>query len=98
MLDLVLTDVNDMMQITALPDLADHCVVCIDMSVDIGRTEISLRDVWDFRRADWDGLKVALKECRWESFWMKHISTIQWKLSAIACVNSLYASFLRKVF
>ena len=68
LLDLVLTDVSDMMQIIVLPNLADHCVVCIDMSVDIGRTEISLRDVWDFRRAAWYGLKVAFKERRWGEF------------------------------
>ena len=52
LLDLVLTDVSDMMQITVLPNLADHCVVCMNMSVDIGRTDTTLRDVWDFRRAD----------------------------------------------
>ena len=32
------------------------------MSVVIGRTAGTLRDVWDFRRADWE---VAIKECRW---------------------------------
>ena len=65
LLDLVLTDVGDMTKISVLPNLADHCVVCIDMSVVIWRTEGTLRDVWDFRRADWDRLKVAIKECRW---------------------------------
>ena len=52
LLDLVLTDVGDMTKISVLPNLADHCVVCIDMIVVIGRTEGTLRDVWDFRRAD----------------------------------------------
>ena len=59
LLDLVLTDVGDMTKISVLPNL------CIDMSVVIGRTAGTLRDVWDFRRADWDRLKVAIKECRW---------------------------------
>ena len=65
LLDLVLTDVGDMTKISVLPNLADHCVVCIDMTVVIGRPGGTLRDVWDFRRADWDRLKVAIKECRW---------------------------------
>ena len=64
-LDLVLTDVGDMTKISVLSNLADHCVVCINMNVVIGRTEGTLRDVWDFRRADWDRLKVTIKECRW---------------------------------
>ena len=36
----VLTDVSDMMQITVLPNLADHCFVCIDINVHIGERKL----------------------------------------------------------
>ena len=68
MLDLVLADVNDMMKIYVLPNLADHCVVCIDLNVVIGTTATILRDVSDFLGADWDGSKAVLKECCWGEF------------------------------
>ncbi len=68
LLDIVLADVGDLLKVTVLPSLADHRVVSMDIYVFVTRSEESSREVWDFKNANWDGLRHALKNRRWIDF------------------------------
>ena len=68
LLDIVLADFGELMQVSVLPSLADHRVVCMDINVNISRSEATSREVLDFKHADWDGLKLAIKTCSWCNF------------------------------
>ena len=68
LLDIVLADVGEMLKVSVLSSLADHRVVCMDMNVVIARTCGISREVWNLQRADWNGLKFALKQCQCGSF------------------------------
>ena len=67
-LGIVLADVGGLMKVSVLLSLADHRVVCMDINVSISRSEATSHEVWDFKHADWDGLKLAIKHCCWCKF------------------------------
>ena len=66
LLDLVLTSMPDICRTTVLASLSDHRAVLCDVKLKSPETEESTREVWNFRDADWKGLKGALKSQNWE--------------------------------
>ena len=68
LLDLVLTDVPELVTVTVLPELSDHRIVCIDLAVHVPTYAEIPREVWDFKYADWIGLKRAMASTQWRLF------------------------------
>ena len=68
LLDLVLTDVPELVTVTVLPELSDHRIVCIDLAVHVPTYAEIPREVWDFKYADWIGLKQAMASTKWRLF------------------------------
>jgi len=68
LLDLVLTDVSELMSVKVLPELSDHKVVCVDLEVAVPSFADIPREVWDFEHAEWDRLRTAIGNTNWEGF------------------------------
>ncbi len=68
LLDLVLADIGEFLKVQVLPELADHKVVSIDLDVLVPTCADVPREVWNFRKADWDALKTELKGAEWAKF------------------------------
>ena len=65
LLDLLITDLDDLVTATILPTIADHhSIMC---QLDIGTQKVTQieRIVWDFHQADWEGLNNALGSINW---------------------------------
>ena len=72
LLDLVLTDVSALLKVQVLPELSDHRIVSIDLEVVVARSQAYSREVWDFKRAQWDSLRSALTAADWHSLLHLH--------------------------
>ena len=68
LLDLVLSDMKDLVKVFVLPDLSDHKVVCVDLDVIVVKQSAISRQVWDFKHAQWDNLNSSLRSTSWQSF------------------------------
>ncbi len=64
LLDLVLTDVADVKCDVEAP-VADHAIVLVKMNLALPKSRVVQRQVWDFKRADWDALNEALGTTDW---------------------------------
>ncbi len=65
LLDLVLSDMPELLTVTVLPEISDHKVVCVDVEVAVPAFETKRRRVWDFKRASWKRLQDDIKAFRW---------------------------------
>ena len=52
-------------KITVLPSLTDHRAVLCETQLEVATVTEIEREVWDFKKADWQGLKEILKQEDW---------------------------------
>jgi len=64
LLDLVLTDIHGM-TCEVLPPIADHKLVLAKFALTMPKRIAFEREVWDFRHADWEGLRAELDGQDW---------------------------------
>ena len=58
LLDLVLSNIPELVKVTVLPEISDHRVVNIEVNAVVSISPAIERTVWMFTKADWDGLKA----------------------------------------
>ena len=68
LLDLALSSVPAASSAIVLSTISDHSSVLVRMDVPMSRIEVLVRDVWDFRHADWASLVAAFEGLAWDSF------------------------------
>ena len=68
LLDLVISDLDDISSTSVLPRIADHNVVRTVARLAVHRAEPSQREVWLYSSADWPGLRVDLASTNWSFF------------------------------
>ena len=64
LLDLVLTDIESV-KCKVLPKIADHNVVETSLKLSVPQQAPVKREVWDYRKADWEQLVDSLGEANW---------------------------------
>ena len=65
LLDLVLSDIPELLSVRVLLEISDHRVVCVDMHVTVPLFASIPRTVWDMKFAKWDELRDALRTTNW---------------------------------
>ena len=70
LLDLALTDIDDV-KCKVLTKVADHKGLGITLTLPVPLVATPVRRVWQYRDADWDGLREALNSQDWS--WLKHV-------------------------
>ena len=65
LLDLVLTDLGDLVKARVLESIADHRSVLCEMRLQVPETQAISRTVWLYQKADWEGLKDTLENTDW---------------------------------
>ena len=65
LLDLVITNMDELVSASVISTIADHHSVLCKLHVGKQKTIMVERVVWDFRKADWDGLNTALSRVDW---------------------------------
>ena len=65
LLDLVLTDLGDLVKASVLDSVADHRSVLCELRLQTPKSQAISRKVWLYQKADWEGLKETLKETDW---------------------------------
>ena len=66
LLDLLFSDI-DGIRCKVLPQIADHKSLLLPLPLPVPRVAVQTRLVWQFRHADWDGLRNALALTDWSS-------------------------------
>ena len=66
LLDLVLSDAQELLTVRVLPEISDHRVVCIDVEVSVPSFDPIPRIVWDFSKADWNNLQRGIEHFQWK--------------------------------
>ena len=66
-LDLVLSDLRELLTVRVLPELADHKIVCVDLDVAVPLFEPARRTAWDMKFAQWDDLRSEISAFEWSS-------------------------------
>jgi hypothetical protein len=61
---LLLTDVEDV-KCKVLPKIADHKLLLATLPLRAPKAATITREVWQFAKADWDGLEQALLSENW---------------------------------
>ena len=64
LLDLALTDIEST-RCRVLPKIADHSIVEMVLELAVPQHAPVEREVWDFRKADWERLSDTLQSCEW---------------------------------
>ena len=67
LLDLVLTDLDDIVSTSVLSEISDHKLVAISVSLDVPQGVKCWRDCWNFHAADWNGLRSCLALLDWHA-------------------------------
>ena len=67
LLDLVLTTMGDNSKVSVLQSLTDYRPVLCETKLEVAKVTEVERVVWDFRKADWEGLRVHLKNEDWNT-------------------------------
>ena len=67
LLDLVLSDVQELVSVRVLPELSDHRMVSIDLDVVVPAFQTVPRLVWDTKFANWDDLRRDISATNWAS-------------------------------
>ena len=70
LLDLALTDIDDV-KCKVLTKVADHKGLGITLTLPVPLVATPVRRVWQYRDADWEGLRDALNSQDWS--WLKHV-------------------------
>ena len=65
LLDLVISDMDEIGGIEVLPRIADHHVVRASVHLSVPRQEYRNREVWAYKFADWIGLRAAFSATNW---------------------------------
>ena len=60
LLDLVISDLGNLVSVTVCPKLADHSVVVAKLAIKTDRPSTFEREVWQFEKADWQRLMADL--------------------------------------
>ena len=68
LLDLVLTDIPELLSVRVLLEISDHRVVCVDLHVSVPSFASIPRTVWDLKSAKWNELRNALRSTNWRQF------------------------------
>ena len=66
LLDLVLTDLDDLVSVTVLESIADHRSVLCELHVGSRPEKKIERIVWQFNKADWNDLNNRLATTDWD--------------------------------
>ena len=66
LLDLVLSNIPELVKVTVLPEISDHRVVNIEVNAVVSISPAIERTVWMFTKADWDGLKADFSSTDWK--------------------------------
>ena len=64
-LDLAITEVEDA-KVKILPKIADHSCVLVHFKLPVPESDVTKRQVWSFKDADWEGLKNELSDAYWD--------------------------------
>ena len=75
LLDLVLTTMHDIAKVTVLGSISDHRAVLCEAKLELPTCIEIEREVWDYRRADWTGLKEALGAFDWKPLMEESVDT-----------------------
>ena len=59
-LDLAITYVEDA-KVKILPKIADHSCVLVHFKLPVPESDVKQRQVWNFKDADWEGLKISFR-------------------------------------
>ena len=70
LLDLVLTDVGNLLKVQVLPELSDHRVVSITLDIVVPVFPPEQRQTWAFHKADWTKLKKGI----WDTSWVNMLN------------------------
>ena len=65
-MDLALTDLGTDVATKVLPQVAEHNAVLVKLTLPVPRTVLEKREQWLYDKADWDGLRKALREANWD--------------------------------
>ena len=65
---------SDSSKTTVLPSLTDHKPVLCETTLEVAKVVVVDRTVWDYRKANWSGLRARLKEEDWNVLGEKHAS------------------------
>ena len=66
LLDLVLSNL-DCVRTAVLPKVADHSMLLVTLEIPHPSARFITRQVWDFKKADWDGLKTSIRNIEWHA-------------------------------
>ena len=62
-LDIILTNTPDLIpRVEVIPGLSDHCIVFAEYNVKVDRKKNALRQIFLYRRADWEKIKQEMAE------------------------------------
>ena len=84
LLDLVLSSLGAAASASVVPAIADHKGVLVNVRLSIPKVHTIERSVWDYKKADWDGLNSALRN-------------LDFTVTGGADVDSTVASFVELV-
>ena len=65
LLDLFLTDATSGVTCKVLPKIADHNLVLTRVALQVTLSDPVARQLWDYKKADWQGLLQALGDTDW---------------------------------
>ena len=66
LLDIVLTDLQEFLTVSVLPQVADHRVVEVAFDAVIPTPKVCSRTVWNFKQARWHSLSRAIRDFDWD--------------------------------
>jgi len=66
LLDLIMTSMPESSKATVVGSVSDHRAVFCATNIDVPQIVEVEREVWNFRDADWDGLRGALRKRDWD--------------------------------
>ena len=67
LLDLVLTDVEELISSKVLPKVADHNLTLTKICAKISEHGTGSREVWEYTNADWKSMENEIIQVEWES-------------------------------
>ena len=90
LLDLVITDLDEAINATIFPRIADHNLVRAKFDLQVTEAEAQQREVFLYKTAKWAELRYDLRQCNWD--WLSHLDVD----SACERLTSTFDNLLRK--
>ena len=84
LLDLIVTSMPESSKATVVGSVSDHRAVFCATNIDVPQIVEVEREVWNFRDADWDGLRGALRKRDWD-----YIKTLDVDEGAASLTNDI---------